>query len=207
MDKYSAHMYIYNLYTHIYYVHFFTLMGTILYIIYKGDGYRRRGHPKGIINGAGTIWHSSFTVLLPSLLQMSPPPSSSLSVSVTGLATFFFFLDIIIYCILRSLINLCLEGDCFIYIYIYTFRKTHREDTDPVTFPLSVSIISCRTFFLYFLSLPSLSLSFSLCFCSSRCLARWIKNGGGNAEGEKKRRKKDITRNIKNKREGERRPG
>lgn len=149
-------MYIYNLYTHIYYVHFFTLMGTILYIIYKGDGYRRRGHPKGIINGAGTIWHSSFTVLLPSLLQMSPPPSSSLSVSVTGLATFFFFLDIIIYCILRSLINLCLEGDCFIYIYIYTFRKTHREDTDPVTFPLSVSIISCRTFFLYFLSLPSL---------------------------------------------------
>lgn len=161
MDKYSAHMYIYNLYTHIYYVHFFTLMGTILYIIYKGDGYRRRGHPKGIINGAGTIWHSSFTVLLPSLLQMSPSPSSSLSVSVTGLATFFFFLDIIIYCILRSLINLCLEGDCFIYIYIYIRFERHIEKipTRLRSPSLSLSYLAELFFFIFFLSPLSLSRS------------------------------------------------
>lgn len=131
-------------------------------------------------------WHSSFTVLLPSLLQMSPPNPSLFVLclfSVTGLATFFFFLDIIIYCILRSLINLCLEGDCFIHIYIYIQRfERHREDTDPVTIPsLSLSYLA-ELFFFLFLSLPlSLSLCRSLCFCSSRCLARWIKNGGGNA--------------------------
>lgn len=117
----QLYIYIYISYTS------FALIGTILYIIYKEDA-RRRDAPRASLTSvqSRSVLASSFIILRAFSRCLVFPFVSASSVSVAGLATFF-FLDIIIYCILRSLINLCLEGELLYPMQRKTQRDTFRR--------------------------------------------------------------------------------